>query len=273
MATIALLCEILATQVPKTLARDLRGRSGYSDLIRLGILEERGIVQSVLCDECDAPHDSAIIHEGGQYGFHCPDLGFVVQERSTLSAVQPNNQAIISHVADAFGCRRRRTSPLANGFWRVGSTNIAAGDVTIYFCQRLRDASDLNACQSALQTEVKGRFGLILSAAGRLPMQGFKTVLLNDAVEIDTPSGALRPLTSVQALADAPIVRKGGRPAIYSVALGHLIADRAKTGVALEGRNEEAKALTIAFRERYPNEVPPPLSTAKRYLTKFRGGS
>jgi len=149
----------------------------YDDMIESGLIEETGIVSSMICDECDHPHDAKIVYEGSQYGYYCPELGFVSKPRSELIAVQPNLNAFVSQIANDLGCKRRKSSPLDNDTWRIGAIESTAGDVVLYLHPTLQDARDIRDVQAVLASEVKSPFGVILTSQGTLTAPPFVCLL------------------------------------------------------------------------------------------------
>jgi hypothetical protein len=74
-------------------------------------------------------------------------------------------------------------------------------------------------------------------------------------------------------VAGVPEVRTGGRPSKFKKPLNKLIAMRENKGLALEGRNAEAKVLQAEFKAQFPNILCPSLSTIKRYVSEAGLGS
>lgn len=272
MTAISLLCEILA-QGAKASAETYRPKPGYQALLSSGLVQETGLVQSTHCVDCDHAHDAEVVFEGGQYGYFCPQIGFVPVDRSKLIAVRPEPKNIVQGLADAFGCRRRKTTPIHGQTWRVGAVETPGGDATIYLHPRLRSSEDLQDLETALRREVRSPFRLILTAEGALMVLETKTVRLDGVVELDPLLNTMVPIADVLAIVDAPIKSSGGRPNQYGGKLDRIILARSQYRQALSGHNEEAKAIRDVFREQYPNEKPPSLPTIKRYLTKAQGGS
>lgn len=245
----------------------------YGTLIKAGLIEETGVVSSLMCDECDHPHDAKIVYEGAQYGYYCADLGFISKPRSELIAVQPNLGAFVLQIADAMACKRRKSSPLDKDTWRVGAINSTAGDVVLYLHPTLQDARDIRDVQAALASEVRFPFGVILTSHGTLTADPFVTAQLDDVISFDPNAGKFTMVADIRTIAGVPEQRSGGRPNDYRKQLTDLIAHRASEGRTLAGRNDEAKALQAEFATKHPNEKCPSLSTVKRYVSDIRSGS
>ncbi|MBM1557976.1 hypothetical protein JQV19_15945 [Sulfitobacter mediterraneus] len=245
----------------------------YDNLIKAGLIEEFSVVSSMICDECDHPHDAKIVFEGSQYGYYCPQLGFVSKPRSELIAVQPNLSAFVSQVADALDCKRRKSAPLDKDTWRIGAIESTAGDVVLYLHPTLQEARDLRGVQAALASEVRSPFGVILTSSGTLTAPPFVTAQLDDVLSFDSKAGKLSMVADVRAIAGVPEQRTGGRPNEYERPLSELIALRASQGRALKGRNVEARAIIVEFKSQFPNIDCPSLPTVQRYVTKIRSGS
>ena len=245
----------------------------YGDLIKAGLIEEAGVVSSMMCDECDCPHEAKIAYEGSQYGYYCPEIGFVSKPRSELIALQPNLGTFVSQIADAVDCKRRKSSSLDKDTWRIGAIDGTVGDVVLYLHPTLQDAWDVRNFQAALASEVKTPFGVILTSKGTLTVPPFVTALLDEVLSFDPKAGQFALDTDLRAIAGIPEQRSGGRPNDFESALSGLMALRVNQGRAAPGRNEEAKALHAEFIARYPNKKCPSLPTVKRYVTRIRSGS
>ena len=266
MDAIALFCA-LAAQRGKVSARHYSKYAAYGHLITAGLVTETGVVGSVLCDECDQPHDAQVVYENGQYGYYCPDLGFMPMDRSGLTAAKPDFAKFVAALANALNCQRRKTSPVLGETWRIGAIDTHGGDLVIYMHPTLQHAQDIEAVATALGKEMNTRFCLILTACGALSVEGVKTALLTDVVTFDVVSGDLNVLVDLSVIVDAPVKRKGGRPSNFQTPLHELILERQNSGAALSGRNAEAKAVLAEFIEKYPNIHSPSLPTVKRYIT------
>ena len=262
----------LITQRGGVRAIEYSKHSAYNHLLKAGFIEEAGVVPSLVCDECDAPHDATIVYEQEHYGYYCPDLGFVPKARSELITVKANIEKFVSNLAEHLDVRRRKTTPIAGDIWRVGVLISFKSDLAVYFCPTLRDAEDLEACRAALGREVKASYGIIFTALSALELPPYKTVNLTDALSFDAASRIFSLDFDLFEIAGVPVRKTGGRPSPYAKDLEGLIEQRVKSGVTLDGRNEEAKAVLIAFKEQFPTKRSPSLSTVKNYISEFRGG-
>jgi hypothetical protein len=247
--------------------------AAYDDLIKAGLIEETGVVSSIICDECDQPHDAKIVYEGAQYGYYCPDLGFISKPRFELIAAQPNLSASVAQIADALACKRRKSSPLDKDTWRIGAVDSAAGDIVLYIRPTMQDAQDVTDLATALAGEMKSPFGIVLTSIGTLAVPPYTTINLQDALSLDPIAKKLAFVGDLNAIAGAPKQRTGGRPNDYKRPLTELIAIRASQNRALEGRNEEAKALLLEFRAQFPRTKCPSLPTVKKYVSEARASS
>lgn len=245
----------------------------YNDLFKLDLIEETGVVSSVICDECDQPHDAKVFYEDAQYGYYCHDLGFISKPRSELIAVQPNLKVFVAQIAEALKCKRRKSSPLGKDTWRIGAIDSPTGDIVLYLHPRLQDAQDLRAFEAALITEIRSPFGVVLTSIGTLSLPPYATALLQDVLDFDLIVGKLAVDADLEAIAGVPKNRNGGRPNEYSKTLGELSAIREKEGRILTGRNAEAKALQLDFETQFPNQKCPSLSIVRAFVTKTRRGS
>jgi hypothetical protein len=220
----------------------------YNDLIKARLIEETGVVSSLVCDECEQTHDARVVYEGSQYGYYCPDLGFISKPRTELITVQPNVGGFIAQIADALACKRRKSSPIDKETWRIGALDNPAGDVVLYLHPTLQGAQDMRDFQATLAGEVKPTFGVVLTSQGTLTAPPFVTVRLDDVLSFVPIAGKLIVIADLRTIAGVPEQRTGGRPNDYRKPLSDLIALRAKQGRTLQGRNAEAKALLAEFQ-------------------------
>ncbi len=271
MTAIDLLGEIIALRSKATAATYLH-RPEFEALARRGLVREIGTVQSMVCLECDVTHDAEIIHDGGHYGYYCPDLGFTAVERDEIRGLLPDFPSIVSGLADAFNCRRRKSTPLQHQTWRIGTTACEAGDITLYFHPSLLDEQDATELSMALSRDIKSTFRVVLTGAGALPIPSVETVLLADVVEFDTTQAAFSVLVDPRVLVDAPRKNLGGAPNRFKDLLAPLILKRIENGAAVKGRNAEARALLETFCHEHPEIKPPSLSRVQDYVTEFRTG-
>ncbi|KCV81858.1 hypothetical protein ATO10_10945 [Actibacterium atlanticum] len=262
-----LLAEIIAQKAPVSAAQ-YQSFTAFRFLIESGYVEEVGIVQSVHCDDCDQPHDADVVFELGEYGIYCPDLGFTVKARSELIAIRPNLVRLVENLADCLDCKRSKTIPIDGHTWRVGVVSCTSADVAVYFQPTLQDANDLRSLEAALAREAKARFGVIVTAYGELACPPFKTLHIEDCLSIDETTGRLEFEADLLTVAGAPVTQTGGRPSPYAITLPKLIGERRKTGMALPGTNEEARAIQAFLKSARSNEPLPSLSTIKRAIAK-----
>lgn len=271
MNAVSLLCDIIG-QAGKVAAQAYRDNARFGALLDAGLLEEDGLVPSVLCENCDVPHDAEIVFEDGSYGHFCPDLGLVPIERADLVAVRPNLAALVEHLHAAFDCPPGGISQLGPQTWRVGLVDTPGGRAVVYFHPCLQTDDDLVSLANALRSEIRRDYVLVVSAAGLLPYRDASTCNLAQMVQLDLGAVRLRKIVSVAEAVGAPPRPTGGRPSVYRERFQELLAERAAQGVAQKGRNEEAKAVLLEYRRLYPSEAAPSLSTVKAYVSDFRGG-
>lgn len=271
MNAVSLLCVIIG-QAGKVAARAYRDDARLSALLDAGLLEDDGLVKSVICENCDFPHDAEIKFEFGSYGHYCPELGFVPFEREDLIAARPNLAALLEHLHAAFECPPGGISQLGPQTWRVGLVDTPGGRAVVYFHTRLRTDDDLVSLGNALRAEIRRDYVLVVTAAGHLPFRDAATCNLAQMVQMDLGAARLRKIVSVAEAVGAPPKPTGGRPSVYRERFHELLAERTAQVVAEKGRNEEAKAALLEYRRLYPNETAPSLSTVKAYVSEFRGG-
>lgn len=272
MSAAARLCEIIA-QGGKVSADFYDGDDGFTALVRHGYLHGVGVLASVVCDECDAPHSAPVVYEGERYGYFCPDLGFLRLDLAQLDAFSPDISKLIDRLADALGCRQRKSSSIHGETWRIGAVQTDAATVMIYFHPALATENDARALQDALGREVRSDWRLVVTAKGALPMAGLATVRLDDLAEIDTATGALHVLADPDVLAGVPRKSIGGRPAEHGKLLKPLIESRIREGAAAKGLNAEAAEVRDVIASKYPDRPIPSDSAIKRYIRLARGGS
>lgn len=266
MDTARLLGDIIAQNASASAAL-FRPYPAYQALIDGGYIEEAGVLQSFQCDDCDLPHDAAVVFEADQYGIHCPDLGFIPKQRSDLVAIKPNLERLVQNLADCMGCKRTKSTPIYGQTWRVGIVDTPSADIAVYFQPTLRDVLDLRSLKAALSHETRSQYGIILTASGQLPCPPFKTMQIEDCLVFDEVAVAFEFAGGLLAIVGAPVKRKGGRPSLYAANLAKIISARAASGEALPGKNAEARAIQTIYRAKNPTEQPPSISTIKKALS------
>lgn len=271
MDAVSLLCEIIG-QAGKVAAQAYRGDARYGVLLDAGLIQRDGLVQSVLCENCDIPHDAEIALEGGTYGHYCPELGFVHVEHADLVAVRANLASLVEQLHATFECSQGGISQLGPQTWRVGLVDTPGGRAVVYFHTCLQNEDDLVSLENALRGQIRREYALVVTAAGHLPYRDAGTFTLAQMVQLDLGATRLRKSVSVAESVGAPPRSTGGRPSIYRDRFKAMLADRAARGVAVKGRNEEAKAVLLDYRRQRPDDPAPKLSTVKSYVSEFRGG-
>ncbi len=272
MSAAARLSEII-TQGGKVSAGFNDGDDGFAGLVRHGYLRGSGVSASVVCDECDAPHSAPVVYEGERYGYFCPDLGFLTLEPARLAAFSPDIAKLIDGLAEALGCRQRKSSSIQGETWRVGAVEIDTAKVMIYFHPTLETEDDARALQDALGREARSEWRLLVTGQGALPMAGLATVQLDEFVEIDITTGELSVVADLGYLAGVPRKPLGGRPSEHGDLLKPLIESRIREGAAVEGVNAEANEVRDAFTSKYQDRPIPSVSAIKRYIRDARRGS
>jgi hypothetical protein len=245
----------------------------YAQLIKAGLIEETGVVSSILCDDCGNPHDATVVYEDKLYGHYCPDLGFIPKARSDLIAAQPNLSVFVAEIADHLNCKRRKSTALEGDTWRIGAIDTPAGDVVLYLTPQMQDAQDVKGLQSALASEVKSPFGIVLTSIGTLSVAPYITLQVQDIIDFEPVSGKLTVVLGLEGVAGVPQKNNGGRPNEYTKPLNELSAVRQKEGRTLKGRNKEATALRGEYKFKFPNQNCPSLSRVKTFVTNYRSGS
>ncbi len=249
-----------------------RTTPAYRHLKAFGYIRDAGLVSSFTCTECDQAHDAEVVFEQGQYGYFCPDLGFVAIARDDLKAVIPDTPELIKSLADAFQCKRRKASPLRANTWRIGAEDLDQGDAMLFFHPCLRSEEDLRAFDDALLREVRSAWRLIVTAEGALTVQGATTIRLDELVELDAEDGRLVPVADLVVLLGIPTKNAGGAPNRFGAPLSAIIEARKRNHQTLTGFNKEAKAVLALFEQDHPNLDLPSISTVKSYLSKNQGG-
>ncbi len=272
MTAIETLSSIIA-QRGKASKSFYHGHAGFDLLAQTGFIRDSGLVQSVPCDACDDPHDAELVFEHDTYGYHCPDVGFVGLTVLSSRAIQPDIGKLVADLADAFDCKKRKSTPVKDETWRIGALETPAGDLALYFHPRLETEHDAHAVEAALLQETRAVFRLIISAVGTLSAPNAKGVQLSEIVEFGGDSGKLASLTDLRTVVGAPQEPSNGRPSPYAVKLSRLILGRIEEGSAIAGRNAEAREIGDIYTAKYPTEKAPSVSTIKRHMTNLLGGS
>lgn len=263
--------ESIVAQRGKASMRYYQCRNGFDLIVGAGLVRVGGVVQSVPCDACDTPHDAEVAFADGTYGIYCSEAGFVPLDVASISAIEPDTQKLVSELASAFDCKRRKSAPIHGKTWRIGAVDTPTGDLALYFHPTLQDDIDVREVQAAFANEVGSAFRLILTAKGTLSASGSKTARLSEMVELASATQAFVPIANPRTIAGAPQAANYGRPSPYADKLASLIGQRANAGHTLNGHNAEARAQL--YRARHPDEPAPSLPTIKRFITKYRTGS
>ena len=266
VTTLALFCMIASLR-HKVASHSYIHLPAFAALGKAEFLADVGVVQSVHCDDCDMAHDAEVIFERGAYGYFCPDLGFMQLDRAEIAAVVPQYDPLVTALADALSCKRRRSAPISGECWRIGAMDTKGGDLTVYFQPTMQDAQDMRGFETALAGETRSQYRLILTCAGEIAVPGCKTVLLSEVAEITPGSDALRFLSNLPEIVNAPMSNKGGRPSEYQDKIQMILQDRQNNGESLGGRNAEARAVLAEYKTRFPNDPIPSLSTIKNYVS------
>lgn len=240
-------------------------------LLASGLLREAGVVSSVVCMDCENAHAAEVIFDEGAYGYFCQDLGFVKLERSDIAAVEPDLHALIEQLADAFACARRKASPVHGKTWRIGTVKTQHGDITLYFHRRLRDVEDARELADALSREVTSSWRIVVTACGQLPVSGATTLDLAELVTFSPTGTSLDAAVDLHAIVGVPTSAKTGAPNRFREKCMTLINSRQRTGQAMSGRNEEAKAILVLLQADLGADTPS-LATVKKYVSEARTG-
>lgn len=236
-----------------------------------GLLREAGVVSTVVCMDCENAHAAEVIFDDGAYGYFCPDLGFVHLEREDIAAIETDLPALIEHLAETFACARRKTTPVYGNTWRIGAVKTDHGDIMLYFHPRLRDAEDAQELADALFREIASAWQIVVTACGRLPISGASTVALVELVTFAPTGKSLDAALDLHAMVGVPATAKTGAPNRFREKCMTLIKSRLRTGQAMSGRNEEAKAVHALLKADLGPDAPS-LPTVKAYVTEARSG-
>lgn len=270
MSAIDLLGDIIC-QGGKVDIAGLGQKQDVRTLFNCGLLREAGVVASIVCTDCEDPHASEVIFDESDYGHFCHHLGFVRLDRLNISAAEPDLTKLIEHLAETFSCTRRKVTPVHGKTWRIGSVKTDHGDITLYFHPRLGDEGDARALADALSREMASTWRIIVTACGRLPVSGALTVTLSELVELSPQMTSLIPAKDLHTIVGVPTTSKTGAPNRHGFKCMNLIRSRIVSGTALDGRNEEAKAVHALLKADFGSDAPS-LPTVKTYVTKARSG-
>lgn len=272
MTAIQTLCEIIAQRGPAS-RHTFQDHVGFDLLSTLALIRNSGVVQSVVCEACDDPHDVPVVYEDGQYGHYCGDAGFVTLAAHQLDLIEQDASKLVARLAEAFGCKRLKTSPVYNETWRVGALETNAGDLTIYWQPTMLDQNDIRDLNAALSHEMRSQFTLVLTADGNLTEAGTKTTTLDEIILLSDDGHGFTVLADPCEIVGAPRTAQGGQHSPYAANLDSLMKERVSSSCALSGRNEEARALKALYKERHPEKDQPSMPTVKRHVTHFRARS
>lgn len=272
MSAIETLSEIIV-QRGKASHQFFLGNAGFDQLAKVGLIQVQGVVQSIICEACDDPHDTEVVYVDGTYGAFCSEIGFVPLETSNVQAIKPDIGKLVSELANTFDCKRRKSTRVLGNTWRIGAIDTPAGDLVLYFHPSLQHQKEVAEVQAAFSSEVNAAFRLVLTAIGKLTVSEAKAATLCECVELLEDTNRLAAVADLRTIARAPQAAKNGPKSPYASKLAPMIAQRSEVGDALRGRNEEAKAIAQIYRAKFPTEKVPSLVTIKNYVTNFRTGS
>lgn len=268
----SLLCEVIA-QGGKVPSGFYEKDKTFAALIRHGYLREVGVVESVVCDDCDAAHSAPVVYDDNAYGYFCPDLGLVRLDPASVTAYSPDMPVLINRLADVFECRQRKSSSIFGRTWRIGTITSASEPVVLYFHPTLQTEEDTRDLLNALGREARSEWRLVVTSQGNVPLAGLASVRLDDLVEVDTSTGSLNNIADPSFLAGVPRKNPGGRPSEHGGLLKPLIENRIRSGEAAVGINAEFREVRAAFQAAYPEKPVPSEAAIKRYIREARGGS
>lgn len=271
MSAVALLSDVIC-QRARVSVLALSNDPDFSALLNCGLLRKVGVVDSFACMECEEPHAAEVLFEAGEYGYFCPELGFIHLSRQQIAGIESDLPPLIARLASAFGCTRRKATPVHGTTWRIGAVKTDHGDIAIYFHPRLRDEGDSLALADALSREVVSKWRLVVTAGGRLPVSGAVTLTLSELVELSPDAQRLIPVADPSVIVGVPVSTKTGAPNRFGDRLMALIRSRITSGASLPGRNAEAKAVLALLQREHPSSEVPSLPTVRAYVSKARSG-
>ncbi|MFK7945448.1 MAG: hypothetical protein AB8B85_21420 [Paracoccaceae bacterium] len=231
-------------------------------LRRLDLASVEPSTSSVLCDACDLDHTSRIISDSAtdRIGWHCPEAGFVPATNADLQAVRFNPGRLVTLIADALDCRRRRSQPLIDtSLWRVGSFEYANEVVSLYLALRLHDIEAVNATSEKLSSEPGLHRGLLLtpniSGAAGISIARCRIAALEELISFEDGE-LVADQDRAAGLAGVEVRLSGGRP-------GHprrreaetLIRARIAKGELKSSKRAEARAIKQMMGKGAPGET------------------
>ncbi|MGI3165340.1 hypothetical protein [Pseudooceanicola sp. 200-1SW] len=266
------LCEIIA-QGGKVSSGFYDGDRSFAALVQHGFLRKAGVLDAVVCDECSEAHSAPVVYEQLDHGYYCPELGLVKLAPEQVIAYRPDLPFLIGKLADLLDCEQRKATPLQDQTWRIGAFTAAHDKIMLYFHPRLQTEEDARQLQDTLSRHARSRWRLILTCQGAWPMADIVTAHLDQVVDLDPTTGALRLLEDPGTLAGAPRASTVGRPDQHGHLIKPLIEDRISTGAAATAIKAEARAVKAIFEAAYPGKPLPSDSTLQRYVRAARKGS
>lgn len=123
------LLERLASGDPVVGFDDVRrwSKPDFESAVRLGIVREADSTATVMCDNCDEGHSSAVIWTGGggQAVITCPAAGIVPVEARQLRRWRIDANRLAEIVSETLGFDRCIEPVLAQQLWRLGRRRLA----------------------------------------------------------------------------------------------------------------------------------------------------
>jgi len=265
-------------------ARSVRGSSvGSHDLAgRLavwGLLVEDGVVDAVICDACDTPHRARTAREGDDWGWACPDEGFVPCPLDDLRRWQVTRQAFARKIAASLTLPRSFDAvDEASGLLRLGRMAVADLRAELFLTFAPMNANLLAAITTAIAklhapdhvivlqalSEPEGGVALLPSCSA-LPFVEVLTIAPDGGIAIDW---ALLERCIADLLASRKVAAPGRPSGIEATraVLSYLIA----RGLLPSGRNATARAVLAHWTDVFPGAPKPAESTIKEHLSTLR---
>jgi hypothetical protein len=241
-----------------------------------GLLVENGVVATMICDECDAPHHARTDQQNGVCGWFCPDEGFVPCALDDLRRWRVQRQAFARSLAAPLTHPRSfDASDEASGFLRLG--RMAVGDlrVAILLSFAPMSAPVLEAIFATL-AKLHAVAHVIVLQAGSEPTGGIALIPscsalpLGEVLMID-PDGrvAIDRTVLEMCIKDLLASRKvaaPGRPSGIE-ATRRVLKHLKDQDVQHKGRNGAARAVLEHWDDVFPGATKPSLDTVKRHVS------
>jgi len=275
--SLALLSQLLRRHQTKRRLTEYQCAAGFLELERLGLVQEAGDVESVLCDGCDDGHSGDVAMDGDQPGWWCPECGFCECEPAELKAFRLNVDLLIEMIAERLGGSERQRHRENTELLRyIGKFRHQDETVEVLLWLGLDGQSGLQSAREVLVRLSTSRHRTILLPDGS-PLSGTlldraALISISEVIAIERNELTIN-VEQIAQRSGIQAQKPTGRPSPFEPHLSDLIRSRAESQIAATGQNAELRGIRLAWGETHPTKTTPSDATIRRALVSYRGAS